>query len=398
MASSYIRKRERKTGTVYEAGLTLIDPVTGKRRERTQVFRTKREASTALAEWRTDAEKGLLVDRSTRTVAEFLRYWLETHIKPNKSENTYVNYGYHVNGHLIPGLGGIHLQKLSPLHVQQFYAAKRAAGTGTRTVQMCHLRLSQALKVAVQLGLVPRNVCDVVAAPKHTYKTKQIWTPDEIQRFVATAAQSHYGPIWFLIATTGMRRGEALGLRWRDVDWINTTMAIQQANVMISGRMRRSAPKGSSSRRAIPISPDIMELLREHKVRQNERRLQLGDVWADNDLVFPSEVGTPVMASNLIREYRALTERAGVPYITIHGIRHTFATLAITSGEDVKTLSDILGHSKTSITTDIYGHVMAHRKVELSHNLSRLVLGAAGLSGESVQFAGACWSRNWSAL
>src|SRR5207248_2328575 len=115
--------------------------------------------------------------------------------------------------------GSIRLQQLTPAQVQQFYANKRAEGCGTRTLQLCNLRLSQALKMALRLGLVSRNVTDAVDAPRNQPTPKAPWTAAEIGRFLREARTSHYGPIWLLLAQTGMRRGEALGLRWSDIDW-----------------------------------------------------------------------------------------------------------------------------------------------------------------------------------
>src|SRR5207248_5061441 len=143
----------------------------------------------------------------------------------------------------------------------------------------------------------------------------------------------HYGPIWLLLAQTGMRRGEALGLRWSDIDWAGGCLVVSQAVVMVAGKCTFSQPK-SRKRRTIPLTPELIQALREHRVRQAEHRLKIADVWQDHGLVFPSTVGTPVNARNLDRESRKIVARAGVPHIPIHGIRHTVATLAIGSGQD----------------------------------------------------------------
>ncbi len=189
---------------------------------------------------------------------------------------------------------------------------------------------------------------------------------------------SGYGPIWLLLALTGMRRGEALGLRWQDVDFGEGTMNVSQTYVSISARMRISTPKTRAGRRVITLEPTLLDALREHRARQNERRLALGEVWRDHGLVFASEVGTPIQGRNLLREYATLVRKAGVPDISIHGIRHTVATLAIGAGQDIRTLADLLGHSKTSVTTDIYAHVLPHRKRELTQALSHIILGENG--------------------
>jgi integrase len=370
VASSYIRKRQRKGRTVYLACFASND-ANGQRKEHSEVFDTKREAQAALARWQTEFERGTLVEKSPQTVGEFLRYWLDVHAR-HKSPNTYAGYRRIVEDHIIPHLGRIHLQKLTPAQVQQFYADKLKAGCGTRTVQLCHMRLRQPLGMALRLGLVSRNVTEAVEAPHYQPKLKRIWTARQIGRFLEEARTSHYGPIWLLFAQTGMRRGEALGLRWSDIDWEGKCLVLSQAMVMVEGKRTFSETKDRELR-TIPLTAELLCALREHRVRQNEQRLKLGDVWQDHDLVCPTEVGTPVNARNLYREYDALCQRAGVPDISIHGIRHTVATLTIASGQDLRTVADLLGHARTSTTSDIYAHALPHRKVELVHALAALV-------------------------
>ncbi len=377
MAGAYIRKRERKDGVVYVASVDLgKDPITGKRRERSETFPTRREARAALARWQTEIERGAFVDRSTQTVGELLRYWLETHVAHNCRETTALRYRNTVEQHLIPGLGNVPLQKLTPAQVQTFYADKLSAGAGQRSVVFCHQRLRQAFDMALRLGLVSRNVCDAVTPPRYERKPKSTWNREELGRFLEVAQASHYGPIWLLLALTGMRRGEALGLRWQDIDFEHGTMNVCQTYVSLSTKMSLSTPKTRAGRRVITLEPVVIDALRAHRVGQNERRLALGDVWRDHGLVFASEVGTPIMARNLYRQYGELVKRAGTPHIGIQGIRHTVASLAIGAGQDIRTLSDLLGHSRTSITTDIYAHVLPHRRRELTRAISQIVFGA----------------------
>ncbi len=381
MASGYIRKRERKSGTVYVASIERgKDARTGKRVERSETFATKREARAALARWQHDIAQGTYVDRTTWTVRDLLSYWLETHVDGIKRETTCERYHNTVDLHLIPALGAIPLQKLTPAQVQQFYTDKRTEGMGARSLVFCHQRLSQALKMAVRLGLVARNACDAVTPPAYERAPKATWTRQELARFLHVAQDSHYGPIWLLLALTGMRRGEALGLRWQDIDFDAATMNVAQTSVVVDNAMRVSFPKTRAGRRVITLEPILVEALREHRVRQHERRLALGSVWQDFDLVFPSEIGSPILARNLYRQYAAIVKKAGVPHISIHGIRHTVATLAISSGQDIRTVADLLGHSRTSITSDIYAHVLPHRKRELTKAISQMVFSASNVT------------------
>jgi integrase len=217
-----------------------------------------------------------------------------------------------------------------------------------------------------------------VTRPRYTPKVKQVWSQEQLARFLREAQryeQGIYGAIWLLIALTGMRRGEALGLRWSDVDLEAGTLYISQTRVARGAQMEVSDPKTQSGRRVLYLDPFLINALRHHRVRQNERRLLVGPIWRDNDLVFSSEAGTPIHGNNLGVQYKRVCARAEVPHITIHGIRHTVATLSIASGDDIRTVADQLGHSRTSITVDVYSHVIPRRKRELARNIARLVLG-----------------------
>jgi len=375
MPSGMVRKRNLDGKMAYEAVVELgVDPVTGKRKRTTKTFRTKKEAQAWLTSTQTDVDKGTFVEQSRQTVAELLRYWMETYAKHHVRATTYEGYGYTVNVHLIPGLGSIPVQKLTPGHLQQFYADKLSGGAGPRVVQLCHLRIKQALAMAVNLGVVPRNVADAVAAPKTPHSELAVWTPDEAQHFSEVARSSHYGPIWLVLAATGMRRGEALGLRWQDVDWVNDVLHVRQQVVMVHGSPQIQQPKTRASHRAVPVDRWLIDELREHKVRQNERRLLLGEAWQERGLVFPTAVGTPVSGRNLDREYKKLLRQAGVPPIRIHDIRRTVATVAIASGLSPKAVSEHLGHSKTSITLDIYTKVMAEQRVEVAKGIGAAMI------------------------
>jgi integrase len=249
---------------------------------------------------------------------------------------------------------------------------------GTATIAACHQILRCALKMAVRLGWVGRNVIDAVTRPRYEPKVKPVWSQEQLARFLHEAQgyeQNVYGPNWLTLAQTGMRRGEALGLRWSDADLESGTLHVAQTRVARGARMKVSAPKTQAGRRVLYLDPVLVDALPRHRVSQNERRLLAGPVWQDKDLVFCNEAGTPIHGNNLLVQYKRLCARAGVPNITIHGIRHTVATLSIGSGDDIRTVADQLGHSRTSVTVDVYSHVMPRRKKELARNMARLVLG-----------------------
>jgi integrase len=370
-----VRERHKPSGTVYLACIKVPDPLTGKERETSKQFKTRRDADRHAAEMSAELRAGTLVARSPKTVADLLRYWDETYVAHQVRPNTAASYRHTLYYHLIPALGRVKVQDITPAQIEQFYAAKLAQGTGTRTLVLCHLRLSQAFKVAVRLDWVGRSPLDRVTPPRDQAARRGIWSREELGAFLLSAEESGYGPVWLLMALTGMRRGEALGLRWSDVDPERGVLVVSQAYVSTDGQMVLSDPKGAGSRRAIPLHPVLTAALRRHQARQEERRQQAGVVWSDNDLVFASRVGTPIIAANMHREHYKIVARARVSRLNIHGIRHTVASHLLAGGEDIKTVSDLLGHAKTSTTLNIYSHVVEGRKREAIDTLGSLVLG-----------------------
>jgi len=375
MAQGSIKKRRLSDGsTRYDVVIDLgSDPATDRRRQRKKTFTSKREAQAALATWLADIERGVAVDRSRQTVADTLRYWLDTYARPNLRPRTVASYAEVIDHHLIPGLGGIRLQSLTASQVQAFYSMLLANGVGLWTVHYCHMRLSQTLKQAVRLSLITRNVCDMVDPPRLQPREMHTWDAHQARRFLAVAAESGYGPIWPLAAAGGMRRGELLGLRWGDVDLDHGLVHVRQTVVRVGTGLIFSQPKSAAGRRAVHIPPLIVQLLREHRVHQNQQRLQLGAVWQDHDLVFAAANGEPINPSNLRRDFLSLIARAGVPTIRVHDLRHTFATLALSSGAPLKAVAEAIGHADTRLTLSTYTHVLPGQRQEVADKVASLL-------------------------
>lgn len=371
MARGSITKRVLDDGSSrYDVIVDLgIDPITGKRRQRKKTFTAKKAAQAALTAWQAEIDNGTAVDCSRQTVAELLRFWLETYAHYNVRPATLDGYEYTIVQHIIPILGSVPIQKLTPDQLQCFYSTKLAAGCGARTVQLCHLRLSQALDYALKLGLVARNVADAVTPPRVRQREMTTWTATQARQFLVAAARSAYGPIWTLSLATGMRRGELLGLRWQDVDWERGVLTVRQTVTPLKGAPHIGPPKSKSAYRSIAIPDAVMLALREWKSRQNEHRRALGDVWEDHDLVFAAANGRPINPNNLTRDYERWVQVAGVPRIRIHDQRHTHVSLAIQMGANIKAVSQRVGHARTSTTMDIYAHVVSEQHKDVADKI-----------------------------
>jgi integrase len=368
MAAGTIRKRETGRGTRWQAIVDLgPDPTTGRRRQRSRFCDTEREAKKALAKLQTEADAGLLAQRSAQTVGDLCTHWLDTHAR-FKAPGTYAQYSRDVRLHVIPHLGAVKAHALSPAMVRSWIAARLAAGTGASALRQALTRLHAALEQARSDRVIPTNPTSGIRVPRPGADDwgheRHTWTSDEARRFLLVTQQpgnAPYGPVFVVSLATGMRLGELLGLRWADVD----TGASPDGGILhVRHAMREDAGgpalgplKTKSARRDVLIPPPVSDALRTHRAQQAARRLRLGPAWNDHDLVFASSIGTPLRRMNIWRHYQRLLGVAGVPKIRIHDHRHTHITWALEEHADIKAVSARVGHSSTRITSEIYQRV-----------------------------------------
>ena len=361
MAQGSISKYEGPRGVRWRVRVDLgFDLVTGRRQRVMESFPTRREAQIWLTRQLHEIQEGTAVVPSKQTVGDLLAYWLETHARHTVRAVSYQNYAWLIHKHILPELGRVPTQQLTARRLQQFYSDKRAAGASPRIIQMCHQRLSQALAQAVSLGMLARNVTSLVTPPVVPSREQLTWNQAQARCFLAVATRSTYGPIWLITMATGMRRGEALGLRWTDADLEGGSLRVVQAVGMINGSPRIHEPKTKSARRTLPIPPALVAALRAYRDVQKEQRRIAGPAWQEHGLILATQVGTPINPNNLTRDYNRLIELAGVPCIRIHDQRHTYATLALERGASLLGVSKQLGHARPSTTSDLYG--ACHRR------------------------------------
>jgi integrase len=225
MARGSILPRRLKNGEARYDVTIELPPVNGKRRQEYKTFKTKREAAAYLNARLGEIEKGVVVEKSKMTVADLMADYLND-AWATARPTTLASYEHTIRKHILPALGPVPVQKLTPLELKKFYANLDAqlcaAARGRRVLQLCHFHIRKALKEALRMGLVVRNVADSVTLPRgEDRKEQQTWTEEQARQFLAVAPQSTYGPLWAVMLATGMRRGEVLGLRWQDVDWEN---------------------------------------------------------------------------------------------------------------------------------------------------------------------------------
>ncbi|MBX6765537.1 MAG: site-specific integrase, partial [Rubrobacteraceae bacterium] len=272
-------------------------------------------------------------------------------------ECTYRRYESIVRVNLVPDIGRIKLKSLTPAHVRAFYREKLDGGLSPQTVLHIHRVLSRALKQAVDDGLIPRNPTGSVKPPRPRRDEIRPLSADQARRFLDTVSGERLEALYVLAVTTGMRQGELLGLKWEDIDLDAGTLSVRRTLSEVRGGRKFEAPKSGKGRR-IRLSGRAITALRAHRKALLEERMQRAGLWQEQDLVFPSGVGTPMSGRNLYREFKTLLKRADLPDIRFHDLRHTCATLLLRQGVNPKFVQELLGHADISLTLNTYSHIL----------------------------------------
>ncbi|GGK11249.1 site-specific integrase [Deinococcus malanensis] len=390
-------KRSNGEGSIYQladgtwrASITVQTDGLGRPKRKSVRGRTQKQVREKLRVLQRLKEENALVDPSRMTVKDFMDVWMRDTTLDLKA-STVQKRADIIKLYVNPHLGLKHLQKLTPLDVQQWQttllASRRQPSTRKRkagdpppepgpplsptTVAGALTLLGTAMKHAMQLGLIYRNPVEAVKRVKVARREFQVWEPSEVQALIAAVLDDRLYGLVYLALTTGMRRGELCGLRWSDIQ--RGVIHVQQSCVLVGNQATLTTPKTKASRRRIPLPPDTLDALRVHRDRQALERDTAGDEWQEHGLVFPTSVGTVYHPRNLLRDWYVLLDSAKVRRIRIHDIRHTYASLAIYQGLDPKVLADRMGHSRASISLDIYGHVFEEQRDRAAISLKDLV-------------------------
>jgi integrase len=294
-----------------------------------------------------DRDDGLLFDAEEMTLAEYLRRWLKGPAKRNVRPSTYARYEQLSRRHLVPALGSLRLKKLTALHLENLYEDKLEEGLSPRTVNYIHTTASKALGHAVAKDLLRRNVASFAEAPQPKGPEMLTLSREEVRAFLGAARRDRLEALYVLALATGMRRSELLGLKWGDLDLEEGVLLVRRGlTVSPDGGVEIDDPKRFASRRRLEISPNVAAILKGHRGRQAEERMAAGPGrWRDEGFVFTSRSGGFVHPNTLYTAYfKPLRDRAGVPPIHFHDLRHTYATQALLlPNAKVKVVSETLG-------------------------------------------------------
>lgn len=341
-----------------EMDLGWID---GKRRRRRVYGTTEREVRTKLSDLRRAADRGQNLAAKPQSLADWLAHWL-TEVKAHDGTrpSTLRRYREVVDHHLVPVLGKVRLDKLTPGDVERLLAARRET-VAPATLLKIHAVLRVALADAERRDLVPRNVARAVKGPRLSTTERRAPTVEEGKALLTLAADDPYEAIFVLGLTMGLRRGETLGLKWQDLDLDGRTLRVQRALQRVDGTLRQVETKTRASCRPLPVPVLAVKALERRRARQEADKLAAGDAWTETGLVFTTGLGRPVDPRNVNRRFDRLRERAGLPWLRLHDLRHGCATYLLAHGVDSRTVMEILGHTTIRQTMDRYGHALPDR-------------------------------------
>jgi integrase len=356
----------------------------GKRKQKWHTITgTKKDAERELTRLLHELNTGGYVEPSKLTVGKHLEQWLKD-IQPTVTPKTLQTYRGHVRAQIVPALGHIRLDKLTARQIQTFYtdtlSAGRKDGKGglsAQSVKHIHRVLSTALAQAVRLQLLLRNPCAAVEPPRTPRREMHCLDESQTVQLLSAARGTRlYIPI-LLAVTTGMRRGEILGLRWADVDLEAGVLAVRQSLEQTIGNLRFKTPKSGKSR--VVSLPEILQReLHKHKGAQAERRLLLGSAYQNHDLICPQENGGPWHPDSLTHGFAVLIRGTDLPPVRFHDLRHSHATQLFKRGVNVKVVSERLGHSTATLTLDVYSHVLPGMQQEAARHVDAALSAAVG--------------------
>ena len=380
----------------------------GKRRGKAIYGLTRRAVADRMADIVRSAHDGTLIPDERQTVGKFLARWVADVARPRVRPRTLTTYEAAIERHITPHIGRIRLTKLTPQHLQTWFAALEAAGVSANRRRYARVVLRMALNTAMRWRLVTQNAATLIDSPRVTARGITPFTPEESRIFLR-AVDGHELEGFFTVALAcGLRIGESLGLRWSDVDLDGATLQVRRAMQRFGGdaALRRPLlaerkrllkllseakagkdraagraiedavagvraalrsvktevhfvePKSARSRRTISLPSTVVKSLTRHRVRQLEARLAAVKRWQDSGLVFSTPIGTPLDGRNVTRAFRSILTAQALPSIRIHDLRHSCATLLLMQGVSPRVVMETLGHSQVSLTLNTYSHVL----------------------------------------
>ncbi|MDR7074148.1 tyrosine-type recombinase/integrase [Fictibacillus barbaricus] len=333
-------------------------------------FKTKKEAEKALVEAINAINKGTYIEPTKMTYKDYLEKWFNTK-KNSIGTQSVVVYENCLRKRIKPKLGHITLSKLSSIHIQSFIDNLYDEGLSSCTIKKYFEIIRNSLEHAVDFSLINKNVAVKVKLPKTNNSEMKVWNNEEVNQFLKVAKGDFCYIVFKLALATGLRQGEILGLRWKDVDLEKGSLYIKQT-LSHDGKSFKQGAKTKSSKRTVDLSKSAIKALKEHNLLIEKEKETLGPIYQDFDLVACTHHGSPHNASNIRRSFNRLIKLAKVPKIRFHDLRHTHATLLLSKGVNIKVISERLGHSNIKVTLDTYSHVLPTMQEEAVRKIDEI--------------------------
>ncbi|MCK9357340.1 MAG: site-specific integrase [Dehalococcoidia bacterium] len=342
------------------------DPKTGRRRRVSEtVHGSHRAAQARLAELLVEVENQRHKKPAKNvTVAEYLDHWISNYVELRCAPRTVESYQYVARKLVAPEIGAVRLWDLTADHLQELYRTKLAQGLSRRTVRYCHSLMAQALTYAVRQEVLARNVADLADPPSLEHQERATLRLENTDAFLTAARDTPYYVVFYTMLHTGLRRGEALALRWGNVDLglpnlgVAASVTVTASLTKVAGALVLREPKTAAGRRRVPLTPSCALVLRQHRDEQQKLRTSLRSSLAADDFVFTRPEGGPLDPSTVSKAFGAILRKARLPKMPLHGLRHTHATHLLTSGVHPKVVQERLGHASIRETMDTYSHTV----------------------------------------
>lgn len=369
--------RKRKDGRWegrYTAG---HDPETGKAIYKNVLGKTQAEVKEKLKQAIGETQALDITKAGKYTVGEWMEVWFQDYAKIKVRPSSHQTYQGYIHNHIRPNIGDIPLEKLTSLDLQKFYkkllaqgrvdrveAKGQPKGLSAKTVRNIHQILSSALKLAQEHRLILTNPAEGCALPRVEHQEMKTLTTVQLASFFREARESGVFELYYLELATGLRRGELLGLKWEDIDLERGNLRVRRQVSRINGEVVEAPLKTKNAYRTLPLAEDTVSVLKE------QRRKVGNSPW-----VFPSPNGGPISPDSVLHMLHRVLKRAGLPKVRFHDLRHTFATLALQNGVDVKTVSGMLGHFSAGFTLDTYAHITSAAQRQAAQTMGSVLAG-----------------------
>ena len=366
--------RKRKDGRWEGRYVVGHDPITGKMISRNVLGKAQAEVKEKL---RTAIENSKRLDYTQTgkyTVGQWMDEWFEAYAKVKVRPSSHQTYKGYIENHIKPNIGDIPIEKLTSLQLQKFYrllltegriprieSEKQPRGLSAKTVRNINQVISSAMDMAVRHKLILSNPTEGCELPKVEHRKMKTLPAEQLGAFLREAKESSVYELYYLDLATGLRRGELLGLKWEDVDLQNGVIHVRRQVARVDGEVKELPLKTKNSYRNISISWDAVAMLTEMEAHRS------------SDYVFPSSTGGPISPDSVNNMLHRVLKRAGLPSIRFHDLRHTFATLALQNGVDIKTVSGMLGHFSAGFTLDTYAHVTTSAQKEAARTMGNVL-------------------------